>query len=100
MKTSELSIGDEVFVRLPYDGGAGWAEVLSTDSVPPPRAPKTATVSIRFTSDSYGSLVGRTYTVSPARIVKKRKWQEVAELVQHVEDSVDRMIESATVRER
>lgn len=79
MKTSELSIGDEVFVRLPYDGGAGWAEVLSTDSVPPPRSPKTATVSVCFTSDSYGSLRGRTYTVSPARIMRKREIAAVRE---------------------
>lgn len=34
MRRKDLAVGDRVLVRLPYDGGRGWARVLDLDADP------------------------------------------------------------------
>ena len=44
MTRAELAVGDEVFVRLSYHGGTGWAQILDLDAEPPRFGRKTETV--------------------------------------------------------
>jgi len=73
VKRSELAVGDEVFVRLKYDGGAGWATVVDLDAPSPAGGRKTETVLVRFLAGGLSVAVNRMYTVSPARIYRKRQ---------------------------
>lgn len=79
MRTADLSAGMEVLVRLPYDGGIGWAEVLDPRAEPRPAharavwVERARTVRIRFLP---GEAVGRfirELLVRPADIVRGRE---------------------------
>lgn len=73
MRRADLHIGQEVFVRLPYSGGVGWAEVVALDCEPEPRA-VSKTVRIRFLRGEARMVVyHRERLVAPSRIIKGRE---------------------------
>jgi hypothetical protein len=61
MLTRDLKAGDTVFVRLPYEGGLGWATV---------RAVRTGAVDITFLPGE-GPTYRRERTVMPRHIMRK-----------------------------
>lgn len=68
MKRADLKTGDRVWVVLPYEGGRGWAEVISLHG--------TTKILVHFESGSTAAnfdtdLGVRGRYVSPRSIVKK-----------------------------
>lgn len=70
MRTADLHSGMEVWVRLPYCGGSGWARVLQPRVRPEPFH-RAATVRIAFLPGE-GPLYARDKLVRPADVIKAR----------------------------